>query len=111
MLRIAIAVASITLSSWFSPVDAKETLYPVCSDGNQHVYIKRDMEFAQNVVAKSKLLGSAVYETQLITPNQVLVARFDCRTEHSNISLDTKNYISVDPNSCAGVIHKTVCGF
>jgi hypothetical protein len=75
------------------------------------VYIDRDLKFDKHITAKSKLLGNAVYETILTMQGKQLVARFDCRTEQSNISLDTKNYISVAPNSCEGAVYKSVCGF
>ena len=98
----------LVLGMTLTPVMA--TQYPVCTSQNIKVYIDRDLKFGNQITAKSKLLGSAVYETILTAQGKQFTARFDCRAEQSNISFDTKNYATVDPTSCAGAIYKTVCG-
>ncbi len=93
------------------PVNAIQNPYLVCDSKKLKVYIDRDLKFDKQVTAKTKSLGSAVHETTLTMQGKQLVARFDCRSEQSNISLDTKSYILVEQNSCAGAVYKTVCGF
>jgi hypothetical protein len=99
MNKSKITLICLVLNSIVSliPVSAMKDPYPICNSKSMKVYIDRDLKFDKHITAKSKLLGNAVYETIL--------------TEQSNISLDTKNYISVAPNSCEGAVYKSVCGF
>lgn len=110
ILCLLIALISVGFSNEVqckTPANEKKL---ICEIKGNNVYLMKDPNFVR-FIPQSVLIGSAVYESTLYVNNKQFVARFDCRIDRENISFDKTNYIFVKPQSCAGELHRLVCGY
>lgn len=108
-LPMLIALISLVISLGVQSKTPTNEKHLICQIQGENVFVVKDPGYVK-FIPQSVLLGSAVYESKLYIRGKEINARFDCRIDRENISFSKDNYIFVDPKSCAGELHRAVCG-